>query len=341
MTVGIYGIFDSKTDECLYIGMSKNIEQRWKYHLKDLKSKKHKRKDFVEWYHANGAIPELLVFRILEECKYDNKTLNTLEIKWFNNMSPKYFGKIPSLNEKWEHSEETRNNIRNTHLQKLSSENNYMLRKLICPGCHEVFHNRIKNRVFCSRKCQAEYVKEKSANEYNYDYIYDLYWNQGLSRPELAEKLGVGRTKALNIMKRLGIPRRTVKESQKLANSKRTPVAKKERIPKISSYKKCSFCEVEFKSSVIDQHEKACESFPKCQTCNVRLSRKGVKFCKEHSMINTKLKCQHCDELMGAMNIKRHEKVCLTYPVCSDCGIRLRYGISKKCPEHKRRKRNS
>lgn len=36
MTVGVYGIFDSKTNECLYIGMSKNIELRWKNHLKKI-----------------------------------------------------------------------------------------------------------------------------------------------------------------------------------------------------------------------------------------------------------------------------------------------------------------
>ena len=43
MTVGIYGIFNAETDECLYVGMSKNIEQRWSSHLKELKSKRHKR----------------------------------------------------------------------------------------------------------------------------------------------------------------------------------------------------------------------------------------------------------------------------------------------------------
>lgn len=80
MTIGIYGIFDATTDECLYIGMSKDIEERWKQHLKILKSKRHKRKDFTEWYHSNGATPDLLMFRILEECEYDVDTLNRLEI---------------------------------------------------------------------------------------------------------------------------------------------------------------------------------------------------------------------------------------------------------------------
>lgn len=76
MTIGIYGIFDAKTNECLYVGMSsRSIEERWKKHQNLLASRKHRRKDFVEWYHANGAVIELLDFRVLEICERDNETL--------------------------------------------------------------------------------------------------------------------------------------------------------------------------------------------------------------------------------------------------------------------------
>lgn len=108
MTVGVYGIFDAKTDECLYVGCSSNMEERFKQHLNHLKYKIHKRKDFVEWYHANGANPELITFRILEECEDNDVSKNTLEIKWFNDLKPKFFGQEPSLNNKMRHSDETK-----------------------------------------------------------------------------------------------------------------------------------------------------------------------------------------------------------------------------------------
>lgn len=166
MSIGIYGIFDRETDDCLYIGMSKNLERRWKDHLKLLKSKNHKRQDFVEWYHANGGIPDLLDFRVLEECEDDNNVLNSLEIKWFNKMKPKYFGKKPSLSEKWEQAEETKEKLRKTA--------NSNLKTLICEFCDGCFkginakkckkcrNNKVKDRycVICNNKiCNSRRIK--------------------------------------------------------------------------------------------------------------------------------------------------------------------------------------
>lgn len=145
MTVGIYGIFDVKNGECLYVGMSKNIEERWKSYLKLLRSKRHRRKDFVEWYHSNGAMKELLSFRVLETCEYDNDILNVLEIKWFNEMGPKYYGKKPSLNEKWEYSENTKNNIKN------GLKKNYF--EVKCIRCESMFFTIDADKLYC-RNCR-------------------------------------------------------------------------------------------------------------------------------------------------------------------------------------------
>lgn len=150
MSIGIYGIFDRETDDCLYIGMSKNLERRWKDHLKLLKSKNHKRQDFVEWYHANGGIPDLLDFRVLEECEDDNNVLNSLEIKWFNKMKPKYFGKKPSLSEKWEQAEETKEKLRKTA--------NSNLKTLICEFCDGCFKGINAKRC---KKCRWKNLKNK------------------------------------------------------------------------------------------------------------------------------------------------------------------------------------
>lgn len=145
MTVGIYGIFDAKTDECLYVGMSKNIEQRQKSHLKELKSKRHKRQDFVEWYHNNGAVQKLLSFRILEECEANETVLNLVEIKWFNKMTPKYYGKKPSLNEKWEHSAVSKD--------RLSAAQRKNCFHIECTKCGKMFYS-IKPDTWGCLRCK-------------------------------------------------------------------------------------------------------------------------------------------------------------------------------------------
>lgn len=204
MSIGVYGIFDKETDECLYVGMSKNLERRWKDHLKLLKSKKHKRKDFVEWYHDNGANPEILDFRILEECDNDNDILNTLEIKWFNRLKPKYFGKRPSVNEKWEHSEETKKKIIETFAKKKPP---ILIKKCKYFGCEKTFETEIKKIVYCSRSCSAK-DRMKINNLISYDDLYDLYWNQKKSRREIGDIIGVKRSSVGNLMKNMGIPTR-------------------------------------------------------------------------------------------------------------------------------------
>lgn len=290
MTVGIYGIFDSETDECLYIGMSKNIEDRWKSHLKLLRSKKHSRKDFVEWYHSNGAIEKLLIFRILETCEYDAMILNALEIKWFNEMKPKYYGKKPSLNEKWEHSEETRKKISAAGTGKepwnkkdRGTGKDPNRRSLLCVECNKDFETIKPLQKFCSRKCRAEYSIKEKANEYDYDYVYDLYWNQGLSRPELAEKLGVGRTTALKIMKRLGIPRRTADEGLKTSIKQKEDYSE-ELSKRLKSLPKkiCQYCDKEFSAMNVKRHETSCQTYSYCSYCGIKLKKKSSKTCQKH-----------------------------------------------------------
>lgn len=153
MTIGIYGIFDSETDECLYVGMSSvSVEDRFKAHLKNLRNRNHPRKDFVEWYHKNGVVPELIVFRVLEECENNIYTLNSLEIKWFNELKPKYFGKRPSLNEKWEHSE-----LSNIKRSAALAGN---LIDIVCSECAKIFKGRSATKCL---KCRGK-IKNEDTN---------------------------------------------------------------------------------------------------------------------------------------------------------------------------------
>jgi len=94
MTVGIYGWFDKETGQCLYVGQSSNIEKRKKSHLKSLKSRKHSRKDFSEYYHQKDN-KEDIYLKILEETKNDLKIKNAAEIKWFIELKPLFYGMKP------------------------------------------------------------------------------------------------------------------------------------------------------------------------------------------------------------------------------------------------------
>lgn len=288
MTIGIYGIFDTETNTCLYVGMSKNIEDRWKQHLKMLKNKQHPRKDFVEWFHKSSSTEELLSFKILEECEYDEEILNLAEIKWFNTLLPKYYGKKPSVNEKWEHSEETKRKIgiACSGKEPWNKVNKGMSSLVICDFTCLKCGKRIKNikpqQKFCSKKCFFEKKAQEKVDEYDYEYIYDLYWNQNLSRPELAKKLGVGRTTVLKIMKRLGIPRRTATEGLKSSIERNEKYAEEmsERLKSLPK-KVCQYCSKEFSPMTIKRHEMACETYPCCFYCGVKLKRKSSKSCQK------------------------------------------------------------
>lgn len=175
MTTGIYGIFDAKTDECLYIGLSQNIEQRWRSHLKELRSKSHKRQDFVEWYHANGAKKELLVFRVLEEC--DDSELNNAEIIWFHKMSPKYFGQSPSLRNKMNHSDETKRRI--GEKVRESQLKNAEQRDCVCGNSFTTYAK--SNKMYCSVECRekSRAKKEKKPSKYfPKDHIFVCSYEQ-------------------------------------------------------------------------------------------------------------------------------------------------------------------
>lgn len=77
MTVGIYALF-WEDPGLVYVGQSRNIEKRYKDHLKTMESGKHANYKIISAYKQYGY-PELV---ILEIC--DTKSLYDLEISWTN-----------------------------------------------------------------------------------------------------------------------------------------------------------------------------------------------------------------------------------------------------------------
>lgn len=155
MTVGIYGIFCSDTGECLYVGQSKDIESRYYQHLKNLRNGNHRRKDFVDWFKVRSDNPDKMIFAIIEETPDSDFEKNKVEIFWFKELQPRFFGKVPSLNDKWTHSEETRKRI-GLGVKEVHISNNLSFFKTVnCLECSNQIQLTwsTRNRKFCSTKC--------------------------------------------------------------------------------------------------------------------------------------------------------------------------------------------
>lgn len=197
MTVGVYGIFDRRDGSCLYVGQSKTIAQRWRQHVTKLKNKrKSALDDFVDWYHENGASEEILDFRILEECVNDDYTKNFLEAKWTYELGPRFKGKNPSMNETWEHSDETKAAISAGLLRN-------RIPKPPLPLCVQCGENRIgrKGNKFCSRVCR----NLSDRIEIDIDLLEKMYLDDAVSLNEICNHFQITGGTVLDRLKSRGI----------------------------------------------------------------------------------------------------------------------------------------
>lgn len=186
MTIGVYGIYDTNTEKCLYVGQSINIENRFKEHVKKLKNKSHRNKDFVLWYELNGYSSMRL--DILEECINNDYVKNKTEIKWFNMLNPLFFGKKPSVNEKWKMSEETKGKISNS----LKSNFDYIIKRCLYCGVDMELIKSSK-RKFCSSKCTNKHKVENYKPIDTYEKMKKLYIYEDKSYREIAKMYNTDR----------------------------------------------------------------------------------------------------------------------------------------------------
>lgn len=87
---GIYGIFDSVTNECLYIGSSKAVNRRWNRHKTCINNL-----DYAKtWYpgqlylYMQLAKHQNVTYSLIDQC--DVSILRDLEKKYYNQYKPKY-----------------------------------------------------------------------------------------------------------------------------------------------------------------------------------------------------------------------------------------------------------
>ena len=195
---GIYGIFDTLTGECLYVGQSKNIYERRQSHFKRLRGERHL-KPFTEWFVSIGKDESRLDLRVLCRCFDNDNIKNKLEIFWFNELHPRFYGAVPSVNNRWSHSEETRKKIGKSllcepHVYK-------------CEMCGTLFksHKKRKHkRHFCSNECFHRYRQSPNRVKITREEVMRLY-KSGMTQVELSEKFGVSTATISKFMRDNGI----------------------------------------------------------------------------------------------------------------------------------------
>lgn len=205
---GIYGIFDTLTEECLYVGQSKNIHERRQSHFKRLRGERHL-KPFTEWFVSIGKDESRLDLRVLCRCFDNDDIKNKLEIFWFNELHPRFYGAVPSVNNRWSHSEETRKKIarRTFESERLGKHYTCAVYYYACKMCDKFFtSSRRKSRkhIFCSKSCSHAYSKSLKMDTLDYKKVKDLY-ESGATQVKIAKTFGVSNATVSKFMRDNGI----------------------------------------------------------------------------------------------------------------------------------------
>lgn len=206
MIAGIYGIFDSETNECLYVGRSKELEKRRTRHFSSLRNGKHGLRPFQD--HVNSIGFNRLNFKILEITTVD--LLSMQETYWFEKLSPRFYGTLPNKNTST-YTESSRRRKSESHKRTYEAEVKKKYNKT-CGFCGKEFESFSSYSRYCSRSCGGN--RTNGFNRFNpappidKDQVKTLYLNEELSAAEISRQLEVGRSRVQTIIKELGIVRK-------------------------------------------------------------------------------------------------------------------------------------
>lgn len=237
MTVGIYGWFDKETGQCLYVGQSSNIEKRKKSHLKSLKSRKHSRKDFSEYYHQKDN-KEDIYLKILEETKNDLKIKNAAEIKWFIELKPLFYGMKPDESYYCFTATEETKKLISKNIQNSNKEVSQ-----VCTVCKTNLTFRQNGIcIECKDKRNKEIIEEKKKQNLEKGIVISdedvikLYVNNKMSYREIAKEFGISCVTVRKIIKRNNI---TPRGNGSMSKTRREGIRKKRKDT-------CLYCGKEF-----------------------------------------------------------------------------------------------
>jgi len=183
MTCGIYSI-TNKTNKKVYIGSSKNCEQRFKQHKKELRGEYHKNDHLQKAINKYGI--DNFDFKIIDKC--DQKDLIYTETLWMNHLNTMdsiigYNKRSPDNNII---SQETKDKIKKSHntpkykqwLKKNAKENIW--------GNNEVKKRLLKNQWISMHTQEHKKLKSKQRklswdlcpeNKDKYTKIFKEKWN--------------------------------------------------------------------------------------------------------------------------------------------------------------------
>jgi GIY-YIG catalytic domain protein len=203
---GIYGIFDTLTGECLYVGQSKNIHERRQSHFKRLRGERYL-KSFTEWFVSIGKDESRLDLRVLCRCLDNDDVKNKLEIFWFNELHPRFYGAVPSINNRWSHSEETRKKIgvRTYESERCGKHYTCAVYYYTCVVCNKFFSSPRSKRgkhALCSKECMR--VHHLKMDTLDYNKVKDLY-ESGVTQVKIAKTFGVSNATVSKFMRDNGI----------------------------------------------------------------------------------------------------------------------------------------
>lgn len=239
--MGVYRIV-APSGSCYIGATAESFRKRWNAHLKDFKLSKTRCQGLRRAFSKYGV--ENMAFEILEIVSRDDESsVWKLERVWWNRLKSEgvnlYNGE-PTGTGSVHHTLETRERI-SSALSKRS-----MLKVCGNPSCAKTFETKRDARVFCSSSCSATVSNMSRQLEYSYDFLYDLYWTQGLSRSKIMKLLGISVRGFQNLFARHGIPMRTLSQAASLsAGASKTKVClektcEKTFTPRRSIQKYCS-----------------------------------------------------------------------------------------------------
>ena len=206
MKSGIYVIEDSLTGVCLYVGQSRDLETRKRKHIEKLKNGSHPRKDFIEWFKESGE--NRLKVTVVEEGLTSDEELNSSEIWWFNKLRPVFYGKEPSLNETWVHSQATKDKIRQSLTGRVRGSVEKRPESRNCDRCGTSYKFTKSKSLHCSNRC-SKLTHAKLGYPVNKEVLEELYLDSKLSLRAIGDLYGVSQVAVLNLCKKYEIPRRT------------------------------------------------------------------------------------------------------------------------------------
>ena len=164
MTKGVYGIYHG--EECLYVGQSVCIERRWRKHRAALADGRHHTPGFSPWFTASGLSLEDLTFTILTDLG-DGATqleLNLEEIRYFNLLRPRFYGKTPSEGNSYGVAPEViaqagktaseRYQESYTGVSYIDEETGVRMRVMRCPTCNKEFSTSKRRQFYCTLQCR-------------------------------------------------------------------------------------------------------------------------------------------------------------------------------------------